>query len=247
MPLTDNLGVRVHYEVVGDGPALVLGHGSFGSLDDWKDLGYVAALRSSRTLILIDFRGHGRTGKPHDPAAYGLAQRVSDITAVLDALGIATADYMGYSMGGWIGFGLARYAPQRVRTLILGGAHPFAESMEAFRALIPAVPEAFVTLLEPIYGVHLGPAMRARLADNDLDALRALTLDRADCSEVLSTMHMPCLLFGGTEDPRWPKIRMCAERISNARLLALPDSAHVAAFGNSVAVLPTLRDFLDGT
>ena len=168
MSLTDNSGVQIHYEVVGDGLPLVLGHGSFGSLDDWKDLSYVDALCSSHTLILVDARGHGRSGKPHDQSAYDLAQRVSDITAVLDALGIDTADQMGYLMGGWIGFGLARYAPQRVRSLILEGAHPIAESMEAFRALIPELPEAFVTLLEPIYGAHLGPAMRARLVENDL-------------------------------------------------------------------------------
>lgn len=125
MSRTNNDGVQIHYEVEGDGPPLVLCHGSFGSLEDWRDFGYVDALRDRHKLVLIDSRGHGKSDKPTDQLSYGLELRASDVVAVLDALGIGVCDYMGYSMGGWIGFGLARYAPHRFRSLILGGAHPF--------------------------------------------------------------------------------------------------------------------------
>jgi pimeloyl-ACP methyl ester carboxylesterase len=75
-------------------------------------------------VILTDARGHGRSDKPHEPAAYDLRLRAMDVATVLDHLGLPTANYFGYSMGGWIGFGLAKYAPERARSLILGGAHP---------------------------------------------------------------------------------------------------------------------------
>jgi pimeloyl-ACP methyl ester carboxylesterase len=42
-----------------------------------------------------------------------------DVAAVLDDLGLQTANYFGYSMGGWVGFPLAKYAPERARSLIL--------------------------------------------------------------------------------------------------------------------------------
>src|SRR5690349_5576708 len=109
MPYVNNKGVRIHYEVEGEGPPLVLQHGSAGSLGDWRELGYVEALKQANRLILIDARGHGESDKPHDVAAYDIALRASDVVAVLNELGVREASYMGYSLGGWIGFGLAKH------------------------------------------------------------------------------------------------------------------------------------------
>lgn len=244
MPSVDNNGVAIHYTVEGDGPPLVLQHGSFGSLEDWREIGYVAALRDRHRLVLIDARGHGGSGKPHDPSAYALRARAADVVAVLDDLGIRKADYMGYSMGGWIGFGLADYAPERFRSLILGGAHPFAEDMTAFRAMLPKEPDAFVAMLEPVFGAFLLPGMRQRIAANDLQALAALTTDRQDISAVLPTMRMPCLIYAGTADPRLPQVRECAAMIPNATFFSMEDCTHVGGFGRVDLVLPRVAAFL---
>jgi pimeloyl-ACP methyl ester carboxylesterase len=50
-----------------------------------------------------------------------LELRVRDVVIVLDHLHINKAHYFGYSMGGWIGFGIAKYAPERFHSLIIGG------------------------------------------------------------------------------------------------------------------------------
>src|SRR5512143_3070684 len=114
MSKTMNAGVRIHYEVEGSGPPLVLQHGFSQSLADWRVAGYVEALRDHHQLILVDARGHGGSDKPHDSAAYTTGHHAADIVAVLDALGLQRADYWGYSMGGWIGFGMAKHAPERL-------------------------------------------------------------------------------------------------------------------------------------
>ncbi len=124
MPSVENQGVRIHYEVEGQGCPLVLHHGSFGSLNDWRESGYVEALRPDYRLILLDARGHGASTKPHDPDAYRMELRVSDIVAVLDDLGVATAHFMGWSLGGYVGYGLAKFAPQRFSSLVLGASPP---------------------------------------------------------------------------------------------------------------------------
>jgi pimeloyl-ACP methyl ester carboxylesterase len=245
MPYVSNSGVPIYYEVEGTGPPLVLQHGSFCSLEDWREFGYVDALRNGHTLVLIDARGHGKSGKPHDPDAYTLSRRVSDVVAALDDLNIQTADFAGYSMGGWIGFGLGKYAPHRFRSLIFGGAHPFHENMQAFRAMLPKEPSAFQAMLEPAFGPYLTPSVARRIAENDLEALAALTTDRDDLSEVLPTMQMPSLLYVGTQDPRLAQVEECARRMPNVRFFSLPECDHVAGFARSDLVLPKVIEFLD--
>ena len=129
MPYANNAGVRIHYEVDGTGPALVLHHGFTQCLEDWSECGYVAALRPRYQVILVDARGHGDSDKPHDEASYTLDRRTADVTTVLDALGLEKAHFWGYSMGGRIGFGMARYAPDRVDKLVIASNTPFASDM----------------------------------------------------------------------------------------------------------------------
>ena len=92
MPSITNHGVRIYYEVIGDGPVLVMHHGTSGSGADWLELGYVDALKADHRLILLDARGHGQSDKPHDPKAYDPALRASDVIAVLDELDVEIAE-----------------------------------------------------------------------------------------------------------------------------------------------------------
>ena len=128
MPRVDNQGISIHYRVEGDGLPVVLGHGVTDSSDVFYERGYVAALKPKYRLVLIDARGHGQSDKPHDPHAYASDKVASDIVAVLDDLGLKTAVYWGYSLGGRYGFALTRYALDRVACLVIGGAPASAES-----------------------------------------------------------------------------------------------------------------------
>jgi len=70
MPYADNQGIRIHYQVEGKGPPLMLQHGFTSNLKSWRQFGYVDALKHHYQLILLDARGHGASDKPHDPAAF---------------------------------------------------------------------------------------------------------------------------------------------------------------------------------
>ena len=244
MPFVINRGVRIHYETLGNGPALVMHHGTFGSGADWIDVGYVDAVKADHRVILPDARGHGQSDKPHEASAYELALRTSDVLAVLDELGIRKADYFGYSLGGWIGFDLAIRAPERFGSFIFGGCHPYAENMQPFRDLMPRDREAFAAMIDQAFGSRLLSAMRARLLANDLDALRALTQNRGSNADGLPSMTMPCLLFVGELDPRLPQARQCASVLPNATLFTLPECDHAASAIRSELVIPHLRAFL---
>ena len=63
------------------------------------------------------------------PAAYCLPKRVRDVTSVLDAVGVKSACILGYSLGGITAIGVSTYAPQRLRSAIVLGAHPYTERL----------------------------------------------------------------------------------------------------------------------
>ncbi len=73
MSFVSNDGIRIHYEVEGNGPPLVLLHGLSDSIESWYEFGYVERLKDEFQLIMIEARGHGESDKPHDPAAYNLS------------------------------------------------------------------------------------------------------------------------------------------------------------------------------
>ena len=69
MPYVIKQEVRIYYEVEGQGTPLVLAHGGSDSLDMWRRYGYTDILKDDFQLILFDFRGHGRSDKPHQASA----------------------------------------------------------------------------------------------------------------------------------------------------------------------------------
>jgi pimeloyl-ACP methyl ester carboxylesterase len=116
--------------------------------------------------------------------------------------------------------------------------------MQPFRELIQQGPDAFRAGIEALLGSYLTPVLRAQLLANDLQALLVLTQDRAALEEVLPQMTMPCLLFVGETDPRFPQVQQCVTHLPNATFFSLPGCDHVAALTRSDLVLPHVLTFL---
>ena len=247
MPYANHQGIHIHYQIEGEGPPLVLQHGFTGNIKRWYLAGYVDALKPNYQLILVDARGHGASDKPHDPAAYTLPLHVGDVIAVLDALHLNKVNFWGYSMGGHIGFGMAKYAPKRVHALIIGGAQPYGRKLLPSSRLDGSDPDAFVAeffrRLE-VDSTAFPPAIREELYANDFRALAAALQDRPSLEDLLPTMTMPCLLYASDADPVYPKTQACAQQIPNATFFALQGLDHSAAFREAGLVLPSVIKFL---
>lgn len=249
MPYAMNQGVRIHYRVEGEGSPLVLQHGYTWNMDGWRQSGYVEPLKSHYRLVLLDARGHGASDKPHDPDAYRLPLKVGDVVAVLDALDLPSAHFWGYSMGGWIGWGMAKYAPERVQALIIGGAHPYERTTPAASRLDGSDPRAFVEALTRRLGFEfstLPAAKQAEFLDNDFRALAADQLDRPPLDDMLPAMRMPCFLYGGAADSVTPRMQECVQHLPNASFVSFPGLNHPEAFWRGDVVLPAVMKFLHG-
>ncbi len=249
MPGTARNGdLTIRYETRGAGRPLVLLHAYSLSSEAWQDMGYVEPLvEAGHRLVLIDLRGHGGSGKPHDPAAYAEPAQALDVRAVMDALGLDRASLMGYSRGGRMALEFAAEAPERVDRLAIGGAHPFVQDMSLFRAAMAEGIEGWIAVIER-FGGPLPEPLRARIAANDVAALNAAVAeDRPGLLDRLGGFDRPCLFFSGTDDPLRPEIARAAGLLPRARFVEIAGCNHMTALQRADLVLPPLCAFLGGS
>ena len=228
--------VRIHYEVIGDGPALVLQHGLLSTIESWHRRGYVERLAPHFRLILLDSRGHGESDEPEEQEAYELRTRVVDVATVLNDLNIDRAHYLGFSMGCWIGYGALIYMPQRFKSLALGGFSPLAREELTFKDLM----ETPAILENPQYSHALTHHRRGmEFAMNELNRW-------GGAAQAIRTTQVPLLLFAGTEDPN-DAARQMPEVASTARdatFFAVEDADHAGSADAVDVVAPRVIQFV---
>ncbi|MBI4202343.1 MAG: alpha/beta fold hydrolase [Chloroflexi bacterium] len=252
MPFASNSGTRIHYVLEGQGPSLVLLHGFRDSGEGWREWGYVQALQDSYRLVLVDARGHGKSDKPHDADAYTIDKTAGDIVAVLDDLGLPKAHFWGYSMGGRIGFCLARHYPHRLNSLIIGGMNPNertgqGQGRNRMLEILMQGMDAVLAWRESS-GRPLTPSERAVLMANDHLALAACfqsTLQGPGFSDILAGIQVPCFFYGGTEDAMFHgSFQEWASKVHGARTHSLEGQDHGGAFDRSDLIVPHVKAFL---
>ncbi|WP_374464641.1 alpha/beta fold hydrolase [Chryseobacterium sp.] len=109
-------GLKVYYEVYGNGKPLVLLHGAFMTIDmNWGEL--IPELSKTRKVIAVELQGHGHT--PFSERKLSHAVLANDVTKVMDYLKIDKADVAGYSFGGEVAYQLAIQSPERLNNLVI--------------------------------------------------------------------------------------------------------------------------------
>lgn len=239
MPFTLSHGEKIHYQVEGAGSPLLLQHGGYGSIEDWYEYGYVDGLKDRHQLILIDARAHGRSAKPHDQDKYSPELHAADVAAVLDEMDIEKCHFLGFSLGGRIGYWTARFHPERLRSLMILGADPYpvengpmikaAETIEIWGPQVPNISENH----------------KARWLENNVPALiAAASKPFPDDSIILPSLTIPCLIASGTAEGVFEDAKRSATEIKDATFVQLDGFDHADIFVRSDVTLPHIIQFL---
>lgn len=117
MPKAKINGVNMHYEVTGQGNAIVFLHGMTGSTRDWAN--QVSLLSPKYRVVARDQRGHGKSAAPDKEEQYSIPIFVDDVVALLKKLGIKKCCLAGHSIGGFITLQFALEHPDMLAALIL--------------------------------------------------------------------------------------------------------------------------------
>ena len=127
-------GLRIYYEVHGDGEPLLLLHGGTATSQSWAS--HLPAFAGHFQVFAPDSRGHGRTDNPAGELDY--RAMADDVAALIGALGLQRPLVLGYSDGGPISLELGMRNPGLAGPLVLGGTqYRFSEAyLEAVRVLL---------------------------------------------------------------------------------------------------------------
>lgn len=236
MPDFDSDGVRIAYIDEGSGDPILLIHGFASNVTaNWVDPGWVRTLtEAGRRVIAYDNRGHGRSEKLYEPERYGAPLMAADACRLLDHLGIARADVLGYSMGARIAAFLTFNHPERVKSVVLGGL-----GINMVRGMVGSGPLAHALEAPRIEDVTNDTARSFRLfaesTKSDLKALAACMRGPREkvTKEQLATIAVPCLVAVGTEDVIGGSATQLAALIPGAEALEIMGRDHMKAVGDS--------------
>jgi pimeloyl-ACP methyl ester carboxylesterase len=256
----DSNGVKIRYTVEGEGEPVILVHGFTASIEtNWGQPGIIAELAKDFRVIAIDARGHGKSAKPHDPAAYG-ATMMEDVIRLMDHLGILKAHIAGYSMGGGITLQAVATYPDRFYSAVLGGmgwippGGPFegmmnvlADSLEQGKGLGPLINALNPAGQPPPSPEQIAAVNERLLATNDALALAAVIrgnqFNKQVSRERLEAIQVPMLAVIGEIDPIKGAVDGMKSVRSDLEVVVLPGKDHLSAVADP-KLATSIHEFL---
>lgn len=259
MPQFERDGASIHYERLGSGPPLLLLAGTASDGASWTPL--LPLLKEGFELVLIDNRGCGRTAAEGDIM---LAQMAADAAALLEHLGVGTADVLGHSLGGYLGLMLAAEQPARVRRLVTLGSGTLSAAgrvllRDMARLYFTTAPQDWFRLLyqwlfaEPFFADEAGVAAAAaasagyphRQSPGDF-ARQVAALEGAGPVD-LARVQCPVLAVAAELDLLAPPGAVAAlhRAVPEVRHLCIAKAAHAVHWEQPGAVAEAVTGFLE--
>lgn len=237
MPSFDNGAVEIAYLDEGEGDPIFLVHGFASTKNvNWVYPTWVSELRKGgRRVVALDNRGHGDSAKFYEPSQYSIPIMAGDVIALMDHLGIARADVMGYSLGGRMAAWLGLNAPERLRSAILGGigmgmiegggpGENVARALEA-----PSLED----VSDPV-----GRTFRAFADQTRSDRLALAACLRGSrqllTKEEAKRISVPVLIAVGTNDEVAGSAQALGQIIPSSEVLEIPGRDHMRAVGDKI-------------
>ncbi len=251
---------QLRVAVQGSGTPIVLAHALGLDLHMWD--GVASRLAADHAVLRYDQRGHGESAKP--PGPYTMDDLVDDAARLIREWGRGPVAWIGLSMGGMVGQGLAIRHPELLRGLVL--ANTVARYPDAARvswsqriatveqggmtAVADAVVERYLHADHRAAQPDHAAAIRTRLLRTDPAAYVAAchAVAGVDWLDRLETIRTPTLVLAGARDAgATPEMaRAIAERIPGAKLEVFADASHLSVAEMPAEFLAAVSSFLAG-
>ena len=248
MPHLDRGGVRIRYDVAGEGPAVLLTHGFAASSRMFA--ANLGALSGDHTVITWDLRGHGDSDYPADPAAYSVPLTVADMRALLDTAGAERAVIAGHSVGGFLSLEFHLAHRDRVAGLILidtGPGYRRDEARARWNRMVDDYARSFAERGLDALGDSEELTARAHRDASGLvlAAHGILAQHDARVIDALGSIDVPTLIVVGQRDTAFlDGSRHMAEKIPGATLAVIEGAGHAPNVSHPAVFNDRVRAFL---
>jgi pimeloyl-ACP methyl ester carboxylesterase len=192
-------GINLYFETYGAGRPLILLHGGLGSGEMFGPI--LPTLAARHQVITVDLQGHGRTADIDRPI--DIRFMADDIAALIDHLGLAEPDVVGYSLGGGVAFQTAAKYPAAVRRLVMVSANirpdAFYPEIRAQQGQVSAAAAEFLKET-PIYELYQRVAPRPEDFPRLLDKIGEAMAQDFDFTEEVRGLQTPTLIMAADSD-----------------------------------------------
>lgn len=253
MPFINRDGVKIYYEVHGDGPPLLLTHGYSSTSEMWR--GQIATLSKSFKLIIWDMRGHGRTDYPEEQSQYTEQLSLEDMAAILDKVcgKGSKAIIGGLSLGGYNSIAFHWKYPERVHALLIVDTGPGFKKDDARKAwneyALAAADEFDRKGLAALQDQSIErSSVSHRNAKGLARAARGmLTKSHSHVINSLPTIEVPSLVVLGIDDKPFIAASLyMAKVIPGSRgLVVIPNAGHAVNIDQPEAFVKAIAPFLE--
>ena len=252
-------GLKINYEVAGNGPWVTLSHSLACDLHMWDE--QMTALSAKYKVLRYDTRGHGKSEAP--AGAYTLDELAADVHGLLGALGIKRTHWAGLSMGGMIGQTFALNSPGIFQSMVLAdttsrypaeAAAAWADRIQTAQtkgmdAIVDGTLARWFTepyrKSNPPAVARVGASIRATPVAGFVGCCHALP--KINVTQRLKEITCPTLIIVGEQDPGTPvtMAREIHEAKPGSELVIIPSAAHLSNIEQPQAFTAALLDFLD--
>jgi len=248
-------GMKMYYEVSGEGDPLIVLHGAYMNIPSMGEI--IPMLAKTHKVYALEMQGHGRTNDIDRPITY--QNLADDVAAFMDAVGLKKADVFGYSMGACAGLQLAIRHPEKVNKLIsASGGYDVEGWQPEFKAFIPLMtvemfvsmpfaeeyrklapdPNGFPALVEKLIALEKEPMAW----ESDIKTLKTPILIIVGDADVATLEHNVAffrLLGGGVAGDM-------GKPLPDSRLAILPATSHTAVINQPELLIAFIEPFLKG-
>jgi pimeloyl-ACP methyl ester carboxylesterase len=247
-------GIRMYYEVYGEGMPIVLLHGAFCTIDmNWAE--FIPELAKSRKVIAVELQGHGHT--PFSNRKLARTTLASDVEKLLDFLKVDSADVAGYSFGGQVAYQFAIQSPKRLRKLVI------ISSVHKSEGWVPEVAGVFKIMKPELFANSPMQAAYEAVAPDKSKWIPFLEqmiqtagepFDMGD--DNIAKITAPVLIISGDNDGM-DKIELAKtykllgggvaadmQPMPKSQIAVVPNQSHVSLMGQTKTILDYMKFFL---